>query len=79
MTADPVVSHLIETAAVGCLVNAGSPVEQLSLPGDAWVVHCAVVGRANDIRREEMTAAHGVEWLPVTLGPEEGEVTAGGD
>lgn len=78
MTADPVVAALIETAAVGLLVHAGPPIEQLSLKGEAWRVHCAVVQRANEIRRAEMTAAHGVEWLPVPPEPEE-EVTAGGD
>lgn len=73
MTADPAVAHLIETAAVGCLVNAGSPIEQLSLSEDAWAVHCAVVSRANDIRRDELTAAHGIEWVSLPPEPEESD------
>lgn len=81
--ADPAISRIVETAAVGCLVGAGPPVDQLAVglgvpdgadPVDLWALHCAVVRRANDIRRDELAVLH--PHVRVVTVPEE---VGGGD
>lgn len=53
------------------LVGAGSPVDQLSLGGDEWLVHLAVVRRADELRRQELSSIHGVQWITVPEHDEE--------
>lgn len=50
---DPEVSAVLDVAAVGVVVGAGTPLGQLGLCADDWLVHSEVVRRAHRRMRSE--------------------------